>query len=421
VSRFRFGAGALLVALASAACGNDDPVVEPSLTTVPVVTADDAAATAEPDVSPPTAAEGEAEPATDPRSVDGDLTRVSVRLESLTTLPSPIDTTVAPNGELWVALRDGTVIVLDPTTGERGDTILDITSETTTDGERGLLGLAADDTHLFINYTDLGGDTNVDAFALDGDGRPAERRNLLFIEQPFANHNGGSLAIGPDGNLYIGVGDGGAADDPLDAGQDPTQLLGSILRIDPTPESTDPYSIPADNPFADGTEGRPEIFLTGVRNPWRFTFDPITDDLWVADVGQDEWEEINLLLGANDWGLGANLGWNLREGTHEFAGDRPVGNVDPVFEYPQAGSTPSGCSISGGQVYRGLEIPDLVGSYVFGDFCESTVWAISIVEDDVIFRELGGPVEQLVGITADPDGELLALSLTGDVSRVVAR
>ena len=416
MSARRFAAAVTLLVLAAGACASDEPVAEPSSTTVPVA-ANDAAAP-EVDDDPPDATTPE--PSADPRPANGDLTRVEVTLRPLTVLPSPIDTTVATNGELWVALRDGRIVVLDPVTGEEGATIVDISTETTVDGERGLLGIAASPTHLFVDYTDLDGNTNVDAFTLDDRGRPGERHRLLFVEQPFANHNGGGLAIGPDGLLYIGLGDGGAADDPLGAGQDTTQLLGSILRIDPTPGAEEPYRIPADNPFADGADGRPEIFLTGARNPWRFTFDPVTDDLWVADVGQNEWEEIDLLLGANGWGLGANLGWNLREGTRRFTGDRPSGNVDPVFEYPHGGDIPSGCSISGGRVYRGAALPDLVGSYVFGDFCRSTVWAIAIVDDEVVFRELGGPVDQLVGITTDPDGELLTLSLTGEISRIVA-
>ena len=411
-----------VVALSVATACGGDPVADTGATTVPVVTgapdkttvSDDTA-----DAGAETMSATEAPP--DPRSIDGDLNAARVSIETLGTYAEPVDTTVAPNGELWLAQREGLISVLDPETGSLGDTIVDISDETVADGEQGLLGLAVDDEHLYVNFTDLDGHTNVDAFTLEGNGRPGERTHLLFIEQPFGNHNGGGMAIGPDGHLYIGVGDGGAANDPLGAGQDPTRILGSIVRIDPTPGADEPYAIPADNPFAGGEEGRPEIFITGARNPWRFSFDPITDNLWVADVGQNEWEEVDLLLGANGWGVGANLGWNLREGTHELTGAKPDGNVDPVFEYPHADSTPGGCSISGGVVYRGLEIFELVGSYVFGDFCASTIWAISIVDDRVVFRDLGGPVEQLVAITADADGELLALSLDGSISRIVRR
>lgn len=416
-------AAALTVALLAAACGNGDPVGDTSSTTVPVVT--DAPTTTSappPDSSAPpdsTTTTTTTTTVPNPRSINGDLALASVAGEALTRVEEPIDTTISPDGELWLAQRRGIVSVLDPVTGALGDVVVDLSAETRAGGERGLLGIAADPEHLYVNFTDLDGDTNVDAFVLDDDGRPGERHHLLSIEQPFGNHNGGGLAIGPDGHLYIGVGDGGSGGDPLGAGQDPTQILGSLLRIDPTPGADEPYLIPADNPYADGVNGQPEIFAIGLRNPWRFSFDPITDDLWIADVGQNAWEEVDLLLGANGFGLGANLGWNLREGTRQFSGPRPEANVDPVFEYPHASGDPSGCSISGGVVYRGLAIPELVGSYVFGDYCESSVWALSIVDDRVLFRDLGVPIADLVGVTIDADGELLALSLSGDVVRVV--
>lgn len=412
----------LACATVATACGSNDPGAEPSATTVPSAT------------TTPTTTGGPANPgkattsttasttttAPDPRSIDGDLTRVAVVGSLLGRYEEPVDTTVAPNGELWLAERGGTVSVLDPATGRLGDTVLDLSAETVAGGERGLLGLAADDDHVYVNFTDLEGDTVVDAFTLDADGRPDRRHHLLSIEQPFANHNGGGLRIGPDRHLYIGVGDGGSGGDPLGAGQDPNQLPGSLLRIDPTPGADTPYAIPADNPYADGG-GRPEVFAIGLRNPWRFSFDPVTDDLWIADVGQNEWEEVNLLLGDDGFGNGANLGWNRREGTHEFSGSRPDDNVDPVFEYPHQGDTPFGCAVSGGVVYRGLAIPELVGSYVFGDHCEPSLWALSTVDDTVVFRDLGVPIRKLVAVTTDADGELLALSLGGDVTRIAPR
>ena len=407
--------GFVAFAVLTAACGGDDPAGPTDRTTVPVVT----------QASTPSTTVETSEPgvpsteAPDPRSINGDLLVAAVAAAPLARFDEPVDTTVAPNGELWLAERGGVVSVVDPVSGEAGDVIVDISAETRAGGERGLLGLAADAEHLYINFTDLDGHTNVDAFVLDADGRPGERHNLLFIEQPFGNHNGGGLAIGPDGHLYIGVGDGGSGGDPLGAGQDPTQILGSLLRIDPTPGAASPYEIPADNPYADGERGRPEIFAIGLRNPWRFSFDPVTNDLWIADVGQNAWEEVDLALGANGFGLAANFGWNLREGTHEFAGGRPDANIDPVFEYPHAGSTPSGCSVSGGAVYRGLAIPDLIGAYVFGDYCASSLWALAIVDDTVVFRDLEIPIRDLVGVTVDGQGELLALSLAGDITRVV--
>ncbi|MEO0493452.1 MAG: PQQ-dependent sugar dehydrogenase, partial [Actinomycetota bacterium] len=350
----------------------------------------------------------------------GDVSLAEVELEPLARLVQPIDAVVAPNGEWWVAQRTGEILVLDPETGVTSDIVLDINAETTARGERGLLGLAVDGEALYVNFTDLGGTTTIDAFVLGDTGRPGDRVPMLTIDQPFGNHNGGALAIGPDGHLYVGVGDGGSADDPLNAGQDPNQILGSIVRIDPTPTAEVPYAVPADNPYASGG-GVPEIFTIGLRNPWRIAFDPLTDDLWVADVGQNRWEEITLLLGANGWGRGDNLGWRLREGASTFAGDRPENNVDPVFVYPHGGGTPSGCSITGGEVYRGTAIPDLHGAYVFGDYCTSRIWAISVASGEVVFRDLDAslPGGELVDFASDPDGELVAMSLGGQIVRIL--
>ena len=340
----------------------------------------------------------------------------------ITTLDEPIDTVVAPNGEWWVAERSGTVVVVDPASGAVGEVVVDVSDRTRAGGERGLLGMAVDDDHLYLDFTDVDGNTRVEARPLDATGRPGTAVELLFQEQPFSNHNGGGLAIGPDGHLYIGFGDGGSGGDPLDAGQDPTTWLGALLRIAPTPDDpTFPYVVAADNPFADGDGGRPEIYLTGVRNPWRFSFDPVTGDLWLADVGQDAVEEVNRLPVAEGAGLGANLGWRLREGTAEFAGPRPEGNVDPVFEY-RHGDRPGGCSVTGGHVYRGTAIPQLVGAYLFGDYCTSALWALSV--DDAgatTFHDLDTPVPggDLVGFGVDPDGELVTLSLDGAVARIV--
>lgn len=428
------GAGLVRIALAVAAagmatlsCGPDDPVpdeVVDAATTVPTI-----APTTPDDPGPSSPTTSAAAPAPAPTSTSttttlppaGDPTRADVTLELVTELDQPIDAVVAPNGEWWIAERPGRIVEVDPTSGEIGDTVLDVTEETRARGERGLLGVAVDETALYVNFTDGEGNTRVDAFLLDAGGRPADRVPLLSVAQPFGNHNGGSLAIGPDGRLYIGVGDGGGGGDPLGAGQDPTLALGSILRVEPTPGADQAYVIPADNPFgADGTVA--EIFLTGVRNPWRFSFDPITGDLWVADVGQNAWEEITLLLGADGWGLGANLGWNLREGVERFSGDRPDGNVDPVFVYGRTG-TPSGCSITGGEVYRGTAIPALSGAYVFGDYCTAELWAISVETGSVVFADLeaGLPGGELVDFSVDPDGELVALSLGGAVVRIVPR
>ena len=429
----RVAAAILATALLAAACAEDDPVDDagqprttvPTVTEAPTTTAARAADDSEPaDTEDTTEAASSSSmttstTTTEPPLPAGDPTAASVSLELVVELDQPIDAVVAPNGEWWIAERPGRIVVVDPDTGEVGDTVVDIDDETRAQGERGLLGLAVDNSSLYVNFTDGAGNTRVDAFVLDETGRPADRVELLTIAQPFSNHNGGALAIGPDGHLYIAVGDGGSGGDPLDAGQDPNQLLGSILRVEPTPTGTEPFAIPGDNPYVDGG-GEAAIFLVGVRNPWRFSFDVATGDMWVADVGQNAWEEITLLLRANGWGRGANLGWNRREGTERFSGDRPENNIDPVFVYGRSGS-PSGCSITGGEVYRGSAIPELAGAYVFGDYCTAALWAISVATGEVVFADLGAPMPggQLVDFSLDPHGELVALSLSGPVVRIV--
>ena len=353
---------------------------------------------------------------------DGDMFAADVALQTVLTLDEPIDMAVAPGDDLvWIAERAGRVSRVDLERGAVVETILDISTETEAAGERGLLGIAVTDRWLYANFTDLAGDTRVDAFEREGSGLSGRRRTILFQAQPFSNHNGGDLAIGPDGFLYVAFGDGGSGGDPLNSGQDPTTWLGAILRIEPTPDAIEPYAVPADNPFAAGPDaaGRPEIFLTGVRNPWRFSFDRVTGDLWIADVGQDAYEEVTVLLAANGGGLGANLGWRLREGLHRFTGDEPPNHADPVWEYPQDDA----CSVTGGYVYRGRAIEDLYGAYVFGDYCTSRLWALQISTGEVEFRELGAEVfgGSLASFGEDADGELYALSLNGTVARIVPR
>ena len=353
---------------------------------------------------------------------DGNMFAADVDAQVVLTLDEPIDMAVAPGDDLvWLAQRAGQGVRIDMERGEVVETILDISAETEATGERGLLGIAVTERWLFANFTDLAGDTRVDAFEREGTGLSGRRRTILTQPQPFRNHNGGDLAIGPDGFLYIGFGDGGSGGDPLDAGQDPTTWLGAVLRIDPTPDGDRPYDVPADNPFVatggQDPEGLPEIFLTGVRNPWRFSFDRATGDLWIADVGQDRYEEVTLLLAANGGGLGANLGWRLREGLHAYSGDEPPGHADPVWEYSQD----DGCSVTGGFVYRGTAIADLYGAYVFGDYCTSRLWALQISTGEVEFRDLGVEVPggALASFGEDAQGELYTLSLSGPVARIV--
>ena len=422
-------------ATVAGSCAADDQLSEPK-PTVPTVTsprpqglAPDEPAPDEP--APEPSASGTAGGAPEPSvpeqaqaSVrpDGNMFAADVAVQPALRLDEPIDMAVAPGDDLlWIAERAGRVLRVDMERGEVVETILDITAETEAAGERGLLGIAVTGRWLFANFTDLAGDTRVDAFERDGTGLGSRRRTILTQAQPYRNHNGGDLAIGPDGFLYIGFGDGGSGGDPLDAGQDPTTWLGAVLRIEPTPDAAEPYAVPPDNPYAaeGGTgAGRPEIFLIGVRNPWRFSFDRSTGDLWIADVGQDLYEEVTVLLAANGGGLGANLGWRLREGLHSFSGDEPAGHVDPVWEYGRN----DGCSVTGGFVYRGTAIEDLHGAYVFGDYCTARLWALQFHEDEVQFRDLGVEVPggSLASFGEDAQGELYTLSLNGAVARIVA-
>ena len=245
---------------------------------------------------------------------------------------------------------------------------LDIGSDISLGGEQGLLGLAfsPDGTKLYVDYTDTAGNTQIDEYAMTASrtANPATRRNLLSVTQPFANHNGGQLAFGPDGMLYIALGDGGSGGDPQGNAQNKASLLGKILRISPTPNGSSPYSIPPGNPFVGDPHARPEIWDFGLRNPWRFSFDRLGGAMWIADVGQDVSEEVD--YAAPGVG-GLNYGWNLREGRRAYnRGRQPKGGVNPVLAYVHNGG---GCAVIGGFRYRGSAIPALVGKYVYTDFC----------------------------------------------------
>jgi len=342
-----------------------------------------------------------------------------VRLEEVARVEAPTALALRAGTNLaYVAERAGRVRPIDLATGTVGDPIIDISDDVSVSGERGLLGLAfsPDGSRLFLSSTNADGDSRLDAYDISGDTPDlASKRTLLAIEQPASNHNGGDIKIGPDGMLWYALGDGGGGGDPFGNAQNTDTLLGSILRIDVSTPDRD-YAIPADNPFVnDG--GRPEIWLYGVRNPWRISFDRETGDLWVADVGQNTVEEINVLR-APDRGRGANLQWPLREGFRAFAGDAPSGSVDPIYEY---GRDDGSCSVTGGYVYRGRAIPELVGAYVFGDFCEGTVRALFSDVGRVVERSLGANAGTgvLASFAEDADGELYTLGLDGRIARLV--
>lgn len=242
--------------------------------------------------------------------------------------------------------------------------------------ERGLLGLAFHPDYennglFYINYTDQAGSSVVAQYQVSADdpnvADPSSAEILLTVEQPFANHNGGHLAFGPDGYLYISLGDGGSAGDPQGNGQDLSTLLGAILRIDVDGEGG--YTIPEDNPFVNDANAAPEIWHYGLRNAWRFSFDRETGDQYIADVGQNQWEEVNFVPAGQG---GVNFGWNIMEGTHAYSGAPITDDLYlPFAEYPHS----EGISVTGGYVYRGEAIPSLQGVYLYGDFATGTIWA----------------------------------------------
>jgi len=341
-------------------------------------------------------------------------------LTTVATLDAPIAmATRAGDESLYVAEWGGRIMAIrngavDPTP------VIDLSRLTRAQGERGMLGLAIapDGAHLYVNYTDLNGDSHVDEFALGANGRadPASQRPLLQQAQPYPNHNGGHLAFGPDGYLYIGFGDGGSGGDPQDRAQNMSTWLGKMLRIDPSkPSGGRAYGIPADNPFLNGSH--PEIWSIGLRNPWRYTFDRETGDLWIADVGQGEYEEIDFsaATGGRNAAKGANFGWNFFEGTHEYEGGSTAGLTMPVFEYTHR----DGCSVTGGYRYRGAAVPGLQGAYLFADYCNNTIRALSydgkVATEIVSQREEPSPI---VSFGEDNNGELYVLAFDGTVSRI---
>ncbi|MCD9624774.1 PQQ-dependent sugar dehydrogenase [Rhabdothermincola salaria] len=417
-----------VVALLAAACsGADDG--EGASTTTAVTTSSEGSDTTAPDPGP------------GPTEITTTITLAPV----VDGLDQP--TAMAPrpgHSDLWITEQGGAVRRVDstagtdPLSGQPGPTryeldpepVLDLGDLTEAGGEQGLLGIAfsSDAQRLYLHHTSPDGDVVVAEYRIeespDGDPRvDAESRRVLLTipHSEFPNHNGGQLATGPDGFLYVGVGDGGGAGDPLANGQDPGTLLGAISRIDPEAPGPDrPYAVPEANPFADGEGGAPEVYLYGARNPWRFSFDTATGDLWVADVGQNEIEEINWLPAADGAGLGANLGWDWFEGDRPYRdGDAPDGLVDPLFTYDHSGDN---CSVTGGYVYRGEAIESLDGVYVFGDYCGGDVRGL-LARNGVVLdeRSLGAqvPGRALVSFGQDDDGELYVLAGTGELLKVV--
>jgi glucose/arabinose dehydrogenase len=365
-----------------------------------------------------------------------DLGAVQIDLQEIADLDQPIALAVrAGDPSLYIAQQGGVVRRIEVTTDEDDESqefdlertpALDISDDVINEGERGLLGLtfSTDGNRLYVAYTGTDDRQHLDEYEMGTDRvSGGSRRELLVIDDFAPNHNGGQIVFGPDGFLYWGMGDGGGSGDPSDSGQNPGDLLGSILRIDPdvAPEASDEasYSIPDGNPFRDGG-GAPEVWAYGLRNPWRFTFDRETGDLWIADVGQGTVEEIDFLpaTGGTGAGRGANLGWSDVEGNAPFNADAaPDGAVGPVHAYGHNGGE---CSVTGGYLYRGAAIPALVGTYLFADYCLGDIRGFVQRDGERVAEgSLGVSVTSPSSFGEDTDGELYVLSLAGPVYRIV--
>ncbi|MDG2261956.1 MAG: PQQ-dependent sugar dehydrogenase [Actinomycetota bacterium] len=403
-SRFLAISWVVVSSVLAVACGVDDePTFRLSSPSAPASVFEpsvDTTATSLPDPS----TNQSSTPAGDPHLVAG------IRFTDEATTPQPVDIAWHPDGRgPFIAGKLGTIHEL-----RAGEAVLmlDITDSVTTNSERGLVSIAfdAEGEHLYVHWSNLAGDNVLSAWAWSGSVLdPSAGVDILEVEEPFANHNGGGLAFGPDGHIYWGLGDGGASDDPLNSGQDGSTLLGSILRLSPDPINGG-YTIPHDNPFVDDGEVADEAWAIGVRNPWRMAFDSVTGDLWVGDVGQDRFEEINRLSPAD---AGANLGWRCFEAFEPFGGCEVDRHHLPLVAYGRD----LGRSVTGGVVYRGSDIPELFGAYLFADFVSGRIWAIGEGERAAV--ELPLVVEGAVGLGTDPDGELWLLQLpTGQVGRL---
>jgi glucose/arabinose dehydrogenase len=412
---------ALVAALALAACSAADqtPVPSPGATEPGATVAQESPTPVATVV--PTPAESPAPP---------DLEHLSVTLEDFTNVDGgPLDL-VAPDdgsGRLFVVAQDGRIwsVSADGTVAPRP--MVDLSSELRSGGEQGLLGLALHpgfptDPRVYVNYTDkTGGDTVIASLTVDpADPNrfdPASEQVILTVDQPYANHNGGDLLFGPDGYLYAFLGDGGSGGDPQGNGQNRLALLGKVLRLDVDHPSGDAaYSTPADNPFANGG-GRPEIWTVGMRNPWRASFDRATGDLWIGDVGQGAWEEVDVARA----GIGGqDFGWNRMEGNHCYPPGSDCsreGLTPPVAEYGHD----LGCTVVGGYVYRGTRYPALAGVYLFADYCTGRIFALDPRTD--AFRDpvqVGNGGSGLSSWGEDAAGELYVTHLDGGISKVVA-
>lgn len=327
-------------------------------------------------------------------------------------LRRPVDLQPDGSGRLFIIEKVGRIrIFQDGQLLEQP--FLDISDRVGSFGnEQGLLGLAfhpnyAQNGRFFVDFTDQDGNNVIRRYQVSGDPNIADPNtevSLLSVKDPFPNHNGGVLAFGPDGYLYAGFGDGGAAGDPFGNAQKTNILLGKILRLDV--DSAEPYAVPAENPFGN------EVWAYGLRNPWRMSFDKLTGDLYIGDVGQGDWEEIDYLP-ANS-GAGTNFGWDYREGAHDYEGGGPAGMVDPIAEYSHP---EGGCSVTGGFVYRG-SMPEWNGIYLYGDYCTGFIWGL--IQSNGVWQkqQLFDVDVTITSFGQDDAGEIYLLSDSGTIYRL---
>ncbi len=326
----------------------------------------------------------------------------------------------AADGRLFIVEQAGRIRVVR--NGSLQDQpFLDIRAKVKSGGEQGLLSVAfhpqfAQNGFLFVNYTDVNGDTRVERYQATAGSDVANANSaklILTVDQPYSNHNGGLVLFGPDGMLYIGMGDGGSGGDPHANAQNPTALLGKLLRINV--DAGDPYAVPADNPYAGQAGYRGEIWASGLRNPWRFAFDRAAQLLYVADVGQNRWEEIDIVAADRK---GVNYGWNVMEGNHCYLATTcsATGLVTPALEYGHD----AGCSVTGGFVYRGAAVPDLRGTYFYADYCKGWVRSFKYVKGAVTEQRTWdfGDIGNVLSFGEDAAGELYILSSNGKAYRL---
>jgi glucose/arabinose dehydrogenase len=393
----------LAMALVAGACGEDDERETPSR---PGPTAGPASTASPPPTTTP------AEPPT-----QAELDRVAVKLDRLARMPEPVALAATTDDSvLYVGERAGRVRAirdgrLDP------DPVLDLTDQVVVEGEGGLLGVAVapDGGHLYVSFTDAQHAVRLVEAAVDAGGAdPGSLREVLTIAQPSTRHHGGNLVFGPDGLLWVGIGDGSPGGDPANAAQSLGQLSGKLLRLDPRPSGGKGYRVPKTNPFVGQDGARPEIWAYGLRNPWRFSFDKATRDLWIGDVGQYIIEEIDVISLRRS--KGANFGWKRLEGRRPFSGTTPPRAVPPVHQY---GHTEGRCAVIGGHVYRGTQIPNLQGAYVYGDVCDGRIRALAHGGGQAPrHRDLGVKMPGLVSFAENQAGELYVISLGGAVFRL---